>query len=155
MMQLQNFKEDYKGLENEFDELALSKFELEKKHTKTVRKVKELEKKKEKLDKENENKSVRVDVCNKKLRIIEYQGKFHVSADQDLTDLERNCGVVKCIFWYPSAMNVRQAVRGYFDKQDIEPIFEQLEALLNSVMNLRPKKNCKELLKYLCFFSFL
>jgi hypothetical protein len=94
-----------------------------------------IEEEKEQLDKENKDKSVRVDINNKKLKIIELKEFYYVSGDQDYSKFERLGEKIRYFFWFPASMNMRQAVRRDFKKGDTAPVFE--------------KEELKQLVKYL------
>jgi hypothetical protein len=125
---------DKKELESDFDELVLENLGQELK-------IKAVVEDNGNLEEENEDKSVRVDICNKKLKIIDLESLYYVSAHQGYSDFERLGGNIKYVFWFPSTMNMRQAVRRDFEKEEIAPVFEkkELKNLLRYLLGKNPK----------------
>jgi hypothetical protein len=124
---------DKKELESDFDELVLENLKQEQK-------IKAVEEGTGHLEQENEDKSVRVDICDKKLKIIELEGLYYVSAHQDYSTFERLGGKIKYVFWFPATMNMRQAVRRDFEKDEIVPVFEkkELKNLMRDLLTKNP-----------------
>jgi predicted nuclease with TOPRIM domain len=122
-----DLQEKMDSISEELDTLKKEKFHLEKDFDNLAIEKLELEKRVDEVEAEVSNKSVRVDICDKKLKIIELEGLYYISADQDYSKFERIGGKIRYVFYFPASMNVRQAVRKDFEKDDIAPVFEKKE----------------------------
>jgi flagellar motility protein MotE (MotC chaperone) len=116
----------------EGEQLKKEKLELEQRIEAVEVEKKAVAEEVEELTGEISDKSVRTDICDKKLKIIEPEDFYYVSGDQDYSKFERFGGKIKYVFWFPASINVRQAVRRDFKKGDIAP-----------VLNLKRNRNLK------------
>jgi hypothetical protein len=95
----------------------------------------------EELTDEISNKSVRTDINNKELKIIELEDFYYVSGDQDYSKFERLGGKIKYVFWFLASMNMRQAFIRDSKKGGTAPMFEkeELKVLVKYLLAKDPK----------------
>jgi hypothetical protein len=105
--ELDSVKEDKKELESEFDELAQEKFDLEKKHIKTVRKVKTLER-------QQYDRDVRTDYCSRKVKILKNEHTYYLSSDDSRR--YRGYRLVR-VYEFVSGINMRLDVRDWMEER--------------------------------------
>jgi predicted nuclease with TOPRIM domain len=140
--ELDSVKEDKKELESEFDELAQEKFNLEKKHTKTVRKVKELERQKIARD-------VRTDFCSRKVKILkDAKNNYYLSSDDKKR--YRKLKLVR-VYEFVSGINMRLDVRNWMAERfnrRMEAVPEFSEEEFPVVEAYLESKNPKRIIVY-------
>jgi hypothetical protein len=138
----EELEDDYEKLEDEFDELAQEKFDLEKKHIKTVRKVK-------KLERQQYDRDVRTDFCSRKVKILkDVENNYYLSSDDSRR--YRKYKLVR-VYEFVSGINMRLDIRNWMAerfnrKMEAVPEFSKEE--LPVVEAYLESKNPKRIIVY-------